>query len=83
STDINTVSSGTNNIGGNITIETNRLRTVDGGLISSDLFGGRLTATGKTGNIYIRATESFEIAGGTKSQNSLASGVTTSVQPSG
>ncbi|MBD2453805.1 S-layer family protein [Nostoc sp. FACHB-87] len=83
STDINTVSSGTNNIGGNITIETNRLRTVDGGLISSDLFGGRLTATGKTGNIYIRATESFEIAGGTKSQSSLASGVTTSVQPSG
>ncbi|QMS87930.1 S-layer family protein [Nostoc edaphicum CCNP1411] len=83
STNINTVSSGTNNTGGNITIETNRLRTVDGGLISSDLLGGRLTATGRTGNIYIRATESFEIAGETNGLNSLASGVTTSVQPSG
>ncbi|WP_242071944.1 S-layer family protein [Nostoc sp. FACHB-110] len=82
-TDINTVSSGMNNIGGNITIETNRLRTVDGGLISSDLFGGQLTATGRTGNISIRATESFEIAGKTVGQNSLASGVTNSVQQSG
>ncbi|MCF4970076.1 two-partner secretion domain-containing protein [Nostoc sp. CMAA1605] len=83
STDINTVSSGTNSIGGNITIETNRLRTIDGGLISSDLLGGQLTGTGRTGNIYIRATESFEIAGGTIGQRSLASGVTTSIQQSG
>jgi filamentous hemagglutinin family protein len=73
---------GNNNEGGNITIETARLRTVNGGLISSDIISldSKLTATGKTGNISIRATESFEIAGGT---GSFSSGVTTSIQLSG
>ncbi|MEA5549930.1 S-layer family protein [Anabaena cylindrica UHCC 0172] len=76
-TDITTlISGGNNNEGGNITIETARLRTVNGGLISSDIFRGTL---GKAGNISIQATESFEIAGGT---GRLSSGVTTSIQPS-
>ncbi|MEH1866297.1 MAG: S-layer family protein [Nostoc sp.] len=77
-TDITTlISGGNNNEGGNITIETARLRTVNGGLISSDIIRGTL---GKAGNISIQATESFEIAGGT---GILSSGVTTSIQPSG
>ncbi|TYQ31332.1 filamentous hemagglutinin N-terminal domain-containing protein [Pseudanabaena sp. UWO310] len=76
-TDITTlISGGNNNEGGNITIETTQLRTVNGGLISSDIFAGTL---GKAGNISIQATEIFEIAGGT---GFLSSGVTTSIQPS-
>ncbi|BAY01235.1 S-layer family protein [Anabaena sp. PCC 7938] len=77
-TDITTlIQGGNNNEGGNITIETARLLTVNGGLISSDILRGTL---GKAGNISIQATESFEIAGGT---GSLSSGVTTSIQLSG
>jgi filamentous hemagglutinin family protein len=79
-TSITTLIYGNNNQGGNITIETARLRTVNGGLISSDIISSTLGKLGKTGNISIQATESFEIAGGT---GSFSSGVTTSIQPSG
>ncbi|MBD2441047.1 S-layer family protein [Nostoc sp. FACHB-110] len=83
-TDITTIiQGGNNNQAGSITIEAARIRTVNGGVISSDILNivnRKLTATGRTGNISIRATESFEIAGGTPT---LRSGVTTSVQPSG
>ncbi|MBD2492889.1 S-layer family protein [Nostoc sp. FACHB-280] len=83
-TDITTIiQGGNNNQAGNITIEAARIRTTNGGVISSDILNivnRKLTATGRTGNISIRATESFEIAGGTPT---LRSGVTTSVQPSG
>nr|WP_329608406.1 filamentous hemagglutinin N-terminal domain-containing protein [Nostoc sp. CMAA1605] len=88
-TDITTlIMAGTNNQGGDIIIETNRLRTVDGGLISGSIFNLRQTlglnnliATGNGGNVFIRANESFEISGGTPS--GLRSGVTTALQPSG
>ncbi|MBD2489073.1 S-layer family protein [Aulosira sp. FACHB-615] len=88
-TDITTlIMAGTNNQGGDIIIETNRLRTVDGGLISGSIFNLRQTlglnnliATGNGGNVSIRANESFEISGGTPS--GLRSGVTTALQPSG
>ncbi len=74
-----TLFSGKNNESGNISIETNRMRLQDGGIVSTSLipFNGISPPTGKAGNISIRATESLDISGYTPSL--LLSGVGTRI----
>ncbi|MGP1384534.1 MAG: two-partner secretion domain-containing protein [Thainema sp.] len=76
-----TLFSGTNNESGNITIESDRIRVQDGGLISTSLlaFSPLFPTVGRSGDISIRATESFEIAGSTPFN--VLSGVSTGIQP--
>ena len=70
---------GTNNESGKITIDADRIRVQDGGIISSSLVAIIPTAlpTGKAGDISIRATESLVISGFTPSV--LLSGVSTGI----
>ncbi|MDZ7951228.1 S-layer family protein [Nostoc sp. DedQUE09] len=74
-----TLFGGKNNQSGNISIETNRMRVQDGGIVSTSLipFNGISPPTGKAGNISIRATESLDISGYTPSL--LLSGVGTRI----
>lgn len=76
-----TLFSGTNNESGTVTIEADRLSVIDGGLISTSLVNLNPAASlmGRSGNISIRATESFEISGSTP--NDVLSGVSTGIQP--
>ena len=76
-----TLFSGTNNESGNITIESDRIRVRDGGLISTSLlaFSPVFPTTGRSGDISIRATESFDISGATP--RGVLSGVSTGIQP--
>ncbi|BAZ36788.1 hypothetical protein NIES4101_27080 (plasmid) [Calothrix sp. NIES-4101] len=71
--------SGKNNESGKISIETNRMRVQDGGIVSTALvaFNPVSAPTGKAGDISIRATESLEISGYTPYQ--LLSGVGTGI----
>ncbi|MEH1935817.1 MAG: S-layer family protein [Nostoc sp.] len=74
-----TLFSGKNSESGKISIETNRMRVQDGGLVSTALvaFNTVSAPTGKAGDISIRATESLDISGYTPSQ--LLSGVGTGI----
>jgi large exoprotein involved in heme utilization and adhesion len=71
--------SGKNNESGKISIETNRMRVQDGGIVSTALvaFNPVSAPTGKAGDISIRATESLEISGYTPNQ--ILSGVGTGI----
>ncbi|OUC11737.1 MAG: filamentous hemagglutinin [Alkalinema sp. CACIAM 70d] len=73
--------SGKNNESGKITIDADRIRVVDGGIVSSALvaFDPISAPTGKAGDISIRASESLEISGYTPNQ--LLSGIATGIGP--
>ncbi|BAY65478.1 hypothetical protein NIES22_55840 [Calothrix brevissima NIES-22] len=75
--------SGKNNESGKISIETNRMRVQDGGIISTSLVNLNpvFAPTGKAGDISIRATESLDISGYTPSK--LLSGVSTGIGTEG
>ncbi len=61
--------------GGNLTIETARLRVIDGALVSVDTFGA-----GKGGNLTVQATDAVELIG-TSSDGNFVSGLFASVRP--
>lgn len=69
------VQPGATNRGGDITIETQRLRLTDGGQISATTFGG-----GDAGNLTVRATEATELLGRSP-DGRLPSGLFLAVQP--
>ncbi|MGI0495182.1 filamentous hemagglutinin N-terminal domain-containing protein [Alkalinema pantanalense CENA528] len=71
--------SGKNNESGKITIDADRIRVSDGGIISSALvaFDPISAPTGKAGDISIRASESLEISGYTPDY--LLSGIATGI----
>ncbi|MBD2328076.1 S-layer family protein [Alkalinema sp. FACHB-956] len=73
--------SGKNNESGKISIDADRIRVVDGGIVSSALvaFDPISAPTGKAGDISIRASESLEISGYTP--NYLLSGIATGIGP--
>ncbi|WP_103668501.1 S-layer family protein [Pseudanabaena sp. BC1403] len=79
------ITSGNRNIGGNISVQADRIQMLDGAHISTDLVGlnfpGVLqpSTTGSAGDISIRATQSLEIRGANPS--SFTSAVTSSIQP--
>ncbi|BAZ40578.1 hypothetical protein NIES4101_65390 [Calothrix sp. NIES-4101] len=54
---------GQQNESGAITVEAERVRLLDGGRISTDLFGAFSPLTGKAGDISVTATQSLEIRG--------------------
>ncbi|BAY15975.1 hypothetical protein NIES21_17970 [Anabaenopsis circularis NIES-21] len=54
---------GQRNESGAITVEAERVRLLDGGRISTDLFGAFSPLTGKAGDISVTATQSLEIRG--------------------
>ncbi|TYQ31333.1 filamentous hemagglutinin N-terminal domain-containing protein [Pseudanabaena sp. UWO310] len=70
---------GTNNESGKITIDAERIRVQDGGIVSTSLvyLGLSSPPTGKAGDISIRATESLIISGYTPAK--LLSGVSTAI----
>ena len=69
---------GKNNESGKITIDADRIRVQDGGIISTALVVvSPILPTGKAGDISIRATESLVISGYTP--NKLLSGVSTRI----
>ncbi|MEB3293048.1 MAG: S-layer family protein, partial [Synechococcales bacterium] len=74
-----TLFSGKNNQSGKISVESDRIRVLDGGIISSALVEVDPTSapTGKAGDISIRAIESLEISGYTPDK--LLSGVATGI----
>ncbi|MBD2451175.1 S-layer family protein [Nostoc sp. FACHB-152] len=76
-----TLFSGTNNESGKISIEANRVRVLNGGIITTALvnINPASSLTGKSGDISIRATESLEISGYTPVK--LLSGVSTAITP--
>ncbi|OCQ99868.1 filamentous hemagglutinin [Nostoc sp. MBR 210] len=60
---ITTLSGGTQNDSGAITVEAERIRLQDGGRISTDLFGLLAPASGSAGNIFVTASQSLDILG--------------------
>ncbi|MBD2417544.1 filamentous hemagglutinin N-terminal domain-containing protein, partial [Anabaena cylindrica FACHB-243] len=54
---------GQQNESGSITVEAERVRLLDGGGISTDLFGAFSPVTGKAGDISVTATQSLDIRG--------------------
>ncbi|BAZ40856.1 hypothetical protein NIES4101_68170 [Calothrix sp. NIES-4101] len=54
---------GQQNESGAITVEAERVRLLDGGRISTDLFGAFSPVTGKAGDISVTATQSLDIRG--------------------
>ncbi|MBD2667175.1 hypothetical protein B6N60_04560 [Richelia sinica FACHB-800] len=74
------VTGGENNNSGNITIEADRVRVLNGSRISTDLLGSAFgLTTGKAGDISINSTESLEISGTTPVN--FTSAVISSIQP--
>ncbi|MEA5572717.1 S-layer family protein [Calothrix sp. UHCC 0171] len=71
------VSGGQQNNSGTITVEAERIRLLDGGRISTDLFAALSPVTGKAGDISVKATESLEICGTTA--NSFNSAIVSSI----
>ncbi|BAZ07574.1 two-partner secretion domain-containing protein [Calothrix sp. NIES-3974] len=68
--------------GGNINIETERLRLSNGGTLESSIIAGR----GKAGNIFVKATDSIDISGvGLRNRDGipLSSGLFAEVQTNG
>ncbi|MBD1937777.1 filamentous hemagglutinin N-terminal domain-containing protein [Microcoleus sp. FACHB-68] len=61
--------------GGNLTIETARLRVSDGARVSTSTFG-----SGKAGNLTVKASDSVEVIG-TSADGQYASGLSASVRP--
>jgi large exoprotein involved in heme utilization and adhesion len=65
----------TNTRGGTITVNTNRLRLLNGGRIDTDVISG----AGRAGNVIVRATDTIEISGvGARPNN--PSGLSSAVQ---
>ncbi|BAZ40859.1 hypothetical protein NIES4101_68200 [Calothrix sp. NIES-4101] len=60
---ITTLTGGTQNESGAITVEAERIRLQDGGRISTDLFGLLAPASGRAGNIFVTASQSLDILG--------------------
>ncbi|BAY89005.1 MULTISPECIES: two-partner secretion domain-containing protein [unclassified Tolypothrix] len=73
------VNGGNRNNSGNITIEADRVRLLNGGRISTDLVSFGFITTGKSGDISIKSAESLEISGVTPS--GLNGAVISSIQP--
>ncbi|MEA5549926.1 S-layer family protein [Anabaena cylindrica UHCC 0172] len=71
------VAGGQQNDSGAITVEAERIRLLDGGRISTDLFGAFSPVTGKAGDISVKATQSLEIRGTTS--NNFNSGIVSSI----
>ncbi|MEA5513411.1 S-layer family protein [Nodularia sp. UHCC 0506] len=71
------VAGGQKNNSGAITVEAERIRLLDGGRISTDLFGSFSPVTGKAGDISVTATQSLEIRGTTAI--SFNSGIVSSI----
>lgn len=78
------ITGGKRNESGNISIDAQRVRLLDGGRITSDLLGFNFPGfesmvTGKSGDISIRASESLKIAGVTPA--GVSGGISSSIQP--
>jgi large exoprotein involved in heme utilization and adhesion len=79
------VTGGSRNISGDINIDAERVRLINGGRISTDLLGfnipgfAEFSASGTSGNISIRAAESLDIEGVTPF--GLTGAIISSIQP--
>ncbi|MBD2165530.1 S-layer family protein [Calothrix membranacea FACHB-236] len=79
------VSGGQQNSSGKITLQADRVRLLDGGRVSTNLFGFPNPTTGKAGDISITATERLDIRGTTPLDvtSAVLSGVSTLAEGQG